>query len=280
MSWFRQLDNHRGSQPRCVLTVEGNREEVATRLTRIVNIPDVVVSPNDRWMPYGKPVRSDGSWDKTPAQEVELDKSNELVCREVQLQLRRWWLAVLGRGKGAKTPNWDIASTCTIMGKPGLLLIEAKAHSNELEASGKSLGSNASPNSIKNHERIGLAIAEAADQFQRATGNRWEISRDHHYQLSNRFAWSWKLASLGIPVVLLYLGFLNAQDMADDGTLFRSEADWKSTLKDHALGAVDEAFWGERVDLDGVPFIALIRGIDQPFDPNEVAVGGDQAATH
>ena len=71
MSWFRQLDNHRGSQPRCVLMVEGNREEVASRLTRMVNLPDVVVSLSDRWMPYGKPVRRNGSWDKTPAREVD-----------------------------------------------------------------------------------------------------------------------------------------------------------------------------------------------------------------
>ena len=273
MSWFRQLDNHRGSQPRCVLMVEGNREEVASRLTRMVNLSDVVVSLSDRWMPYGKPVLRNGSWDKTPAREVELDKSNDLVCREVQLQLKTWWLAVSGRGKGTRTPNWDIASTCTIMDKPGLLLIEAKAHSNELDLDGKLLRSNASPNSIKNHERIGLEIAEAAAQVQQATGKRWDISRDHHYQLSNRFAWSWKLASLGIPVVLLYLGFLNAQDMADDGLLFRSEAEWTSTLKDHCLGAVEDACWEEWVEFDGVPFIPLIRGIDQPFDSNDEDLG-------
>ena len=120
-------------------------------------------------MPYGKPVRRNGSWDKAPAREVELDKSNDLVSREVQLQLKTWWLAVTGRGKGARTPNWDIASTCAVRDKPGLLLIEAKAHSNELDSDGKSLRSSASPNSIKNHERIGLAITEAAAQFQRAT---------------------------------------------------------------------------------------------------------------
>ena len=275
MSWFRQLDKHRGSRPRCVLMVEGSREEIASRLTRLVNLPDVVVYPSDRWMPYGKPVRRSGSWDETPAREVELDKSNDLVCREIRLQFKTWWLAVPGTGrwKGPRTPNWDIASTCTIMGKPGLLLIEAKAHSNELDPEGKPLRSNASPNSIKNHDRIGLAIAEAAAQFQLETGKRWDISRDHHYQLSNRFAWSWKLASLGIPVVLLYLGFLNAQDMANDGPLFRSEAEWTHVLKDHCRDAVDETCWGAWLDIAGVPLITLIRGIDQPFDPNDEEVG-------
>ncbi len=237
-------------------------------MTRLVDLSDVMVSPSDRWIPYRKLVLRNGAWDNIPAREVELDKSNDLVCREIQLQLKTWWLAVPGRGKGARTPNWDIASTCTIMGKPGLILIEAKAHSNELNTDGKPLRSNAPPNSIKNHERIELAIAEAAAQFQRATGKRWNMSRDHHYQLSNRFAWSWKPASLGIPVVLLYLGFLNAQDMADDGPLFRSEAEWTCAMKDHYRGAVDETCWGEWLDFAGVPFIAIIRGIDQPFEPN------------
>ena len=97
MSWFRRLGkDQRGSRPRCVLLVDGSREEVANRLTQLVNLPDVIVSPSDRWMPYGKPVRRNGSWDNTPAREGELDKSNDLVCREIQLQLKTWWLAVPG----------------------------------------------------------------------------------------------------------------------------------------------------------------------------------------
>ena len=270
MSWFRQLDKDRGSRPRCVLMVEGGREEVASRLTRLVDLPDVVVSPDDKWMPHGKPVRGNGSWDKTPAREVELDKSNDLVCREIRLQLETWWLAVPGGRREARTPNWDIAARCRIRGEPGLLLVEAKAHGKELSAAGKL--SPTTPNSRKNHDRIGLAIAEASDGLASVTGKPWGLSRDHHYQLSNRFAWSWKLASLGIPVVLLYLGFLNAQDMASDG-LFRSEEEWTHVLKDHCRGAVDETCWGAWLDIAGVPLITLIRGIDQPFDPNDEEVG-------
>ena len=156
------------------------------------------------------------------------------------------------------------------MGKPGLLLIEAKAHSNELKPDGKRLDRTAS---LENHKQIGWAIVEASDGLASATGKPWGLSRDHHYQLSNRFAWSWKLASLGIPVVLLYLGFLNAQDMADDGPLLRSEAEWTRALKDHSRGAVDETCWGEWLDFAGVPFIALTRGVDQPFDSNAEEAG-------
>ena len=268
MSWFRQLDKHRGSRPRCVLMVEGSREDVASRLTRLVNLPDVVASPDDRWMPYGKPFkREDGKWDKQPANEAQLGnpkKPNNLVRPEVHRKLTDWWLAVQ-QGR-MTTPNWDITSTCTVQGEPGLLLVEAKAHADELNVKGKGLDRTASLNSQENHRQIGWAIVEASEGLASATGKPWGLSRDHHYQLSNRFAWSWKLASLGIPVVLLYLGFLNAQDMADDGPLFRSGAEWTRVMKDHSRGALDESCWGEWLDIAGTPLIPLIRGIDQPFD--------------
>ena len=108
MSWLRQLPKRRrrGSRPRCVLMMEGSREEVASRLTRLVNLPDVIVSPSDRWTPYGKPVRKvDGSWDKIPTAEARLDKANGLVPRSIQRQLRDWWLVARGN-----TPNWAFSS--------------------------------------------------------------------------------------------------------------------------------------------------------------------------
>ena len=54
----------------------------------------------------------------------------------------------------------------------------------------------------------------------------WHLSRDTHYQLTNRFAWAWTIAMLGVPVVLIYLGFLQANDMRDEGAPFVSAADW------------------------------------------------------
>ena len=71
-----------------------------------------------------------------------------------------------------------------------------------------------------------------------------------------------------MPVVPLYLAFLNAQEMQDEGPLFRSEAEWSRTLKDYSQDLVDETCWGEWLDIGSTPFIALVRVIDQPFDPN------------
>ena len=94
------------------------------------------------------------------------------------------------------------------------------------------------------------------------------LSRDKCYQLSNRFAWSWKLASLGVPVILIYLGFLNAEEMAPDGALFRSEDDWETMLRGYARGLSDDACWGRRIDVNETPLRPLIRAIDVPFPPD------------
>ncbi len=155
----------------------------------------------------------------------------------------------------------------------GLLLVEAKAHADELNVKGKGLDRTASLNSQENHRQIGWAIVEASDGLASATGKPWGLSRELRYQLCNRFAWSWKLASLGMPAVLLYLGFLNAQDMAYEGPLFRSEAEWTRVMKDYSRGTVDETCWGEWLDIAGTPLIPLIRRIDQPFDPDTEEAG-------
>ena len=213
MGWAQQLDNRRGSRPRCVLLADGERGEVAVRLTRLVNLPEVVVSAEDIWQPHGRPVLRNCSWDTSPSDEAVLSRQNDLVSPDVSRQLRSWWLAVT-RGN-PMTPSWDLGATCTVGDEKGLLLVEAKAYARELKAAGKEAPG--SRNGGKNHERIGAAIAEANEGLRLVNGRPWALSRDSHYQLPNRFAWAWKLASLGIPVVLVYLGFLNAVEMTDRG---------------------------------------------------------------
>ena len=274
MDWLNHIGrNKRGSRPRCILLMDGGREEVAGRLTRLVGLEsDVIIGGGDKWMPFGKPVqREDDSWDETAAREARLGGLTALFApdercrRELGDQLRKWWLAV---PRGANTPNWDIASTCTIKGQRGLLLVEAKAHSAELRESGSFSSGNPD-----NRERIRLAITEATAGLQAATRGPWKLSPDTHYQLSNRFAWSWKLASLGIPVVLLYLGFLNAEDMADRGQVFGSEGQWETSLRAYSQGVVDDHCWGQWIDLNGVPLLLLIRGFDQPLGGPPATIG-------
>ncbi len=243
--------------------MNGDREEVAARLRKLVDCDNVTVSPSDNWMPFGKPTCIENDqWDKTPATEARIDKTNCLVYPEIRNQLREWWLC-----HGGNTPNWDIASTCHIEGKRGLILIEAKAHEKELDVKGKSLSEKASQNSKENHKRIGDAIAEANSNLP---GKTWNLSRDHHYQLSNRCAWSWKLASLGIPIVLVYLGFLNACDMdRPSTTLFHSQTNWERVLKNYGKDTIDNTYWDEGLHIGEcrTPLIPLIRTYSQHFDP-------------
>lgn len=249
MTWLELLGKDcRGSRPRCVLLVDGSPDDVANRLTRLVNRLDVVVCSDDKWKPCGK----------SDVAEVQLDKADELVpCSDVRRCLRTWWLAANGR---AMTPSWDIASTCTIKGKPGLLLVEAKAHVQELSPKSDACSSK----NPKNRARIYRAILQANKAFRSATDRKWGLSMDHHYQLSNRFAWSWKLVSLGVPVVLVYLGFINAEDMCGK-KLIRSDTDWKSTVTNYGCDIVDNDRWGKWLDFAGVPFLPLIRTCYQPF---------------
>ena len=250
--------DNRGSRPQCIEFVSETKEEVATNLTDLVDLEEVKVAEDDFWMPHGKPEITGSGWNISPAKEARVDRSDRLVPSiAARTQLINWWLAVR---HGANTPNWDLASTCMIEGREGLLLVEAKAHSNELSTTGKSPPSSA--NSEKNHEQIGSAIMEANADLERLTGSIWRLSRDSHYQLSNRFAWSWKLASLQIPVVLVYLGFLNAYDMVQDGALFGSESDWSQAVFSHAYGVVDEAIWERRIEVNGTPFWPLVRATE------------------
>lgn len=271
LAWWDALGkDNRGSRPRCVLLADGNgcaltngnRRAVAARLTELVNLPNVTVSPDDRWMPCGKPVCTDKGWDKNPAAEAQIDRDDGFVEPKVRQQLVDWWLEVV---PGANTPHWDVAATCNADGRKGLILVEAKAHSNELSGAGKSKPT--TDNGWKNHARIGSAIEEANTGLRRVAGGTWQLSRDEHYQLANRFAWSWKLASLGVPVVLIYLGFLNAKEMARDGVLFRSKSDWTRTLKDHARGVADEACWGKHLKVNGTSLRPVIRVAEVPFPP-------------
>ena len=101
MDWLKSLGkDDKGSRPRCVLMTNGSREEVAQRLTELVSCTEVSISANDYWIPSGK----------ESVAEAELGnprRLNGLVSSNTHRLLQNWWLAV-----SARTPSWDIASTC------------------------------------------------------------------------------------------------------------------------------------------------------------------------
>ncbi len=244
----------RGSKPRCHLLTHGSADECAARLTALA-APFAQVSTSDRWMPRGF----------DDIKEAQLHKATGLLKPGIRAELAAWWLAPMSRR--AMTPNFDIASTCTIDDRPGLLLVEAKAHDAELnkEAAGRSLTADASDDRRASHETIAAAIRSACYGLSEATSLPWRIVRDSHYQMSNRFAWAWKLAALGVPVVLIYLAFLKAYEMADRGQPFVEPSDWERLVVSHSQCLFPSDVWNRRWTLHGVPFIPLIRSVEQPL---------------
>jgi hypothetical protein len=69
------------------------------------------------------------------------------------------------------------------------------------------------------------------------------------------------LTQLGFPVVLVYLGFLNADEMADQSEPFRTAGDWEREVLQHTP-AVPTNAWERRHTLNGVPFVALVKSLD------------------
>ena len=142
-----------------------------------------------------------------------------------------------------------------------------QAHHDELEheTAGKSLDSAASTNSRRNHVRIGACLEEASLALTAETGRPWALSRDHHYQMSNRFGWAWKLADFGVPVVLVYLGFLGCDDMAKDSAVIATAEEWQRLVKAHSASIVPPDIWDQPWQVHGRVFVPLIRVLDAPL---------------
>lgn len=171
------------------------------------------------------------------------------------LMLKKWWLDYPA---GANTPNWDMAVYCLIDGKPGFALIEAKANWQELDTAGKRLSHDASPKSQANHRRIGKAIEEACIGWRRFDPSV-SIARDSHYQLANRLAFTWKLAMLGFPVVLVYLGFTGDEGIQNVADQFSDDKSWQSAFYSHIERIFPKELFERRLDLGAAPVWLLSR---------------------
>jgi hypothetical protein len=262
MSWFEALprNRRRGSFPRCLLLMDGDRSVVADRLESLVGLDGIHVSEQDFWMPQGLPVQAAGGWDTSPIVEARLGEVPGFLTADQREIVTLWWLE---RRRRANTPNWDIACTATMDGQEGLILVEAKAHSGDLKI--KDRCSSRNPD---NQASIGAAIQEASEALD-AIVPGWKLSKDSHYQLANRFAWAWKIASLGIPVVLAYLGFLRAEEMRDQGEPFADPAAWEDLVKERSRGIVPEAVWDRRLMIQGTPLWVLIRSVESDLTTEE-----------
>lgn len=225
---------HRGSRKHILDWVE--EEEFASELTSLLEPMDAMVTVENTWKPIGY---------RAP-DEARLERFGPEVLPDVVdwQTLSDWWLCYK---RGANTPNWDLALTATVGGRKGLVLVEAKAHESELNDERKPLDPDASEHSRANHRRIGFAIDEACRALNRVVPGI-QISRDSHYQLANRIAFSYKLAAMGLPVVLVYLGFLGDTGIADVGVPFIDDAHWTSVFQEHTHGILPDRFAERSID--------------------------------
>lgn len=168
-------------------------------------------------------------------------------------KIEKWWLAV--STPNTRTPNWDFISYCKIDGKEGVLLVEAKGHVAELSHSGKSKPTSKSENSILNHQQIGKAIEEVRTALK-GQFPEINISRDHSYQLSNRLAHAWWLASHGIPTILLYVGFLDCIYVSGKKyKIFKNDSEWQECFQNHLYSVGTSNLLNKWVDCGNEKFI-------------------------
>lgn len=171
-----------------------------------------------------------------------------------------WWFPY--KTNLNRRPMWDMFCHLLVKGKPGLLLVEAKAHLGELsELDHKSPPDPKSARARANDYCVRLRLCEASLGLTDLGIGRFRLSADSHYQLSNRLAYLWKLASDGVPVILLYLGWLKSPDWPKDP--FRDARHWEQIVVDHMKTVAPKEFIGRTFPTNsGGTMQMIVRSLD------------------
>ncbi len=176
---------------------------------------------------------------------------------KVHDSLRSWWLPSPARKQNARTPVWDLISTCNMLGRKGLLLVEAKAHQGELDWSGEPLHAKAGEQSQSSHDHIRTAVGNISNTLAGICGGKVILDVEARYRLTRRVAWAAFLASQGISVALLCLGFTG--DSTVPGFL-KDDAHWQRLMGAYMIGKLSLGLPERRVSFPGGGvFTFLIR---------------------
>lgn len=260
----------KGSRYRCLLATELESGKARKLLEDICRPLQVEITAEDEYFPKGFSCPKELILTSQVAKPFFDKHFPDLGFEHVKTIVKdEWWLKPK---LGGNTPNWDIVSSCTLNNQAkALIIVEAKAHISELDSAGKTLKKGANDNSTANHQSIEKAIIDANDGLNAAyTSKGFAISINQCYQLSNRFAFAWKLASLGIPVILMYLGFINAKGMGD---YFQDDEVWMINLLAHSRGIIPEAAWnGSPIMVGSTPIYPIYRAADIQATPTIVKI--------
>ncbi|MFC1541581.1 hypothetical protein ACFL50_03925 [Candidatus Latescibacterota bacterium] len=220
------------------------RKDFVTSFNALLTGTGAFIKNSDLWTPKGY-----NSPEEFQLRDFEPFKKNWPVAHRV---ITEWWPK-----HPARSPVWDMVLTAKIGDKNGLILVEGKAHERELDRNGKNQDPDGSPESKQNHEKIGKNIAEARISLNRVKGG-FAISRDTHYQQSNRVAFAWKLASKGIPNVLMYLGFLGDTFFPD---FLQDNNHWQRVIGAYMDGVIPLSFPNRWIDCGTSKMFMAIRSL-------------------
>lgn len=233
-----------------MLRAAGSRMHVLDWLDGGVFISSInqMLQPSEFFVPQSG-MRMPTGWDNP--EEARFGKhSGGLIDPALDTQLLDWWLV---NHRGANIPNWDLACQALHHGnRTGLVLVEAKAYVREFTEGAQGHGSG----NEQNATQITAAIKEAAIDLARHTPGV-KISSKAWYQFSNRIAWAWKLASLGMPTALVYLGFTNDERIALDP--LKGDDHWRDVIISNTEHIFPAALWDRPLDVRGTPLWFLLR---------------------
>ena len=179
---------------------------------------------------------------------------------------RKWWIPYKGN-----RPTWDLLCHIEVEKKPGLLIVEAKARVKELsENDSKAAPDLKNPRSRANDYSVRLRLCEASLALTDLDLGRFRLSADDHYQLSNRLAYLHKLASEGVPTVLMYLGWLKSPDWPVDP--LQDTNHWETIVRDHMQAIAPWAFVGRSHEVErGASMQMVVRSLSVSSLIEEVA---------
>ena len=174
-------------------------ENYLSQINSILKIANASVSENESRMP-NPPFTYD---------EADNNKIADMLSMYLGSDPQsNWWRNVL---KKYSSQSWDFTSTCTIDGKKGILLVEAKAKRGEIKVSNKG-------KAIEDFSELNKEFKEF-EPLMKLDSNKCP-------QLTKHIAHSYSLAKQDLPVILLYLCFR----FKNGKMAFKRHFDWKRYL--------------------------------------------------
>ena len=153
-----------------------------TTVNGLLNGTGAVLATPDQRCPRGRSSKADST-------EAQLDDYLKDCPHPTGFLLDPEWWFPYKTGLNQR-PVWDLICHILVNGKPGLLVVEAKAHVSEInDEDAKTQPNMDSPRSRANDYSIRLRLAEASLSLGSLTKVPFLLSADSHYQLSNRLTY-------------------------------------------------------------------------------------------